>query len=685
MIAEAKVMDLRNERRRAAVRPPQTESETAALALMRKRWRPHDPMRLRFEQQCVTNVAFLVGFQYLTWDPGQRQLVYAQTPSLRWRARAMHNLIRPYVELDVGTVGTFTPAYRCRPKNNDYENHEAARANSDLLAHYWDQQKMPAKKYDMLYWAKVVGSAFLFGRWDKTLGAQVADDEMAQGSDGQQIRVASREFEGDILWTVESPLTVYFDTCATEWEDVRWVIHARARPREWLEEHYPEKSAYVPDGITDDGLINRQRFALDFAGPSAILGDFHQGDARENWVLVKEYWERASLDYPRGRYFVECNGILIDGPRDNPTPKGLLPFVIVRDALVPGRIWGQCNVDNLLTMQRSLNRFISKKEEHIVLTANAKILEHVTNELPASAWMTEIGEVVKWAGQTEPRYLVPPPMPPETDTEINRLEHHFDLVTSQYGPARGQYPGKVSGKAINVLIEQNTQNKTPMIERLAESLKEWGTLTLELAQEYVKEPRVIKIIGRGQSFAVKDFEGQDIRDNTEVSIDIESMIPKSRTMALDMIQTLTQMGWLQPQNPQHQARVWKSLSMDDDAPLTEDPKADIRVAQAENRLAMMGIPPPPASFLEDQDLHFLIHAEQTKQDDFKSASPQIQKILMDHIQTHIDAATPRVGSTQPAQQEESYIGGDQGGGAPSFAPQQGNPPPQSAPAAAAYQ
>jgi len=649
----ADVHDLRSQRRRLAGTYFPTEEERAALKLLQKRWRPTDPLRLRLEQQWITNIAYLIGFQYLTWDPARRTLLYAQTPSLRWRARAIHNLIRPYVELEIGTVGTFTPAFRCRPKNEDPENSEAAMANADLLKHYWSALKMPQKKYELLYLLKVLGNAFAYIGWDSTLGKRVdgGESELGEIDGGAMVKTEDPLFEGDVCASIESPMTVYFDSACSEWQDVRWVIHCRARPREWIEEHFPDKADLVAQGLGDDnGVLNRQRFALDFAGPSAIVGDWQSGATREDWNLVKTYYEKCSRDYPRGRYFVECNGVILDGPRDNPTPEYGIPFIHFRDMMVPGRVWGQCNVDNLLTMQRSLNRFVSKKEEHIVLTANAKVLEHTSNNLPASAWMTEIGEVVKWDGVQAPTYLVPPPMPPETDTEINRLEHHFDLVTSQYGPARGQYPGKLSGKAINVLIEANTQNKTPMIERLASSFEDWGHLLLETLQENVLEPRLVRIVGRAKGATIKAFQGQDIAGNTSVDVEVESMIPKSRTMALDLIQTLTPLGWLQPTRPSDHALVRKALALDDGDLLVEDTRLDLRVAQNENKLLAMGVLPPKANFLEDQDTHMLSHAEWTKSDEFKALPPQVQFLTWQHIQSHIDIAQPRAGSIPPASQ-----------------------------------
>lgn len=676
--------DLRTKRRLAAGSYQPSESERDALRTLNEKFKPDDPIRRHFEQQWLTNIAFLIGFQYVTWDPVQRQLIYAQTPSLRWRARAVHNFIRPYVELEVGTVGVFNPAFMVRPKNSDPESADAAEANKAVLTHYWSHLGMPLKKYDLLYWLKTCGNGFIKVCWDKAGGNILYEDEPMLLGD-RQINTTNVAYEGEIESSIESPFTVYWDMATPSIDQLQWMIHARAMPYSWVEQHFPERAPHVPLGVQNDNLITRQRWVLDLAGPAASFGGSTPNNPNRDWVLVRELYHKPTYDFPHGRYMIDANGIMLEEPKDNPTPGGDLPFVWCRDGLVPGRLAGQCNVDNLLSLQRSYNRIVSKKEEHIVLTANAKILEHATNELPASSWQTEIGEVIKWHGMQQPGYLVPPPMPPESDTELDRIRGNFDLITSQYGPARGQYPGKVSGKAINYLVEQNMQNKTPMLERLSENLKQWGHLVLEVAQANILEPRLIKILGRGKQWSVQEFQGQDIKGNTEVEIDIDSMIPKSRTMALDLVGTLTTMGWLSPMNPKDRAKVWKALSMEDDAPIVEDETLDLRNARNENKLIMSGVMAPPAQYWEDHDMHMLMHSQQAKSDEFKQAPPLIQEMLKAHMQSHIAIVMPRVGVTvQSPEEEAAEVGPQIGGGGSQPSQRNQSPSPQQQPPMKAF-
>lgn len=610
---------------------------------MRRHWSPDDPLRRHLEQAWLTNEAFLIGFQYLTWDPVQRQLVYAQTPSLRWRARAVRNMIRSYVEQDVATAGQFEPEWGVRPKNTDPENYDSAEVGEAVLSHYWRETRMPSKKYDLYYHVFVKGNAFLKIAWDRCAGDQIAVPSTMQFGE-ESVDTLDRMFLGDVASDVISPLEVYVDNYARRVEDLRWMIHARAVPLAYVEEQWPDRSRYVTPGLDENGLLGRQRFVLDLMGPAGSFGGPRTiGQTREDWVMLKEFYEKPSIYFPKGRYIAVCNDVCMEEPRDNPTPKGELPFVMVRHMLVPDRVWAQCNVDNLLSLQRSYNRYVSKKEEHVVLTANAKLLEHATNDLPASSFDTEIGEIVKWNGVQPPHYLEMPTMPPESETEMQRCKQDFDLVTSQSAVVRGQYPGKVSGKMVNILVEQNNMLKTPFLVRLAESMKQWGHLVLEVAQQNVVEPRLVKILGRDRQWSVKTFQGSDLRDNTEVEIDFDSVQPKSLTMTMDFIAQATQLGFMSPANSEHQGKFWRAVGMKDLAPLVEDKALDARKARNENKMLMSGMMVPPAEATDDHDIHVPMHVQQMKGDDYLSAPAVVQEMVKAHLQSHFEAVMPRAG------------------------------------------
>ena len=72
------VIDRRQARRQAAGSYEPTDEERADLQVIQERFRPDDSDRMALEQRWLTSIAFYSGYQYFSWDPIQRQLVYRE-------------------------------------------------------------------------------------------------------------------------------------------------------------------------------------------------------------------------------------------------------------------------------------------------------------------------------------------------------------------------------------------------------------------------------------------------------------------------------------------------------------------------------------------------------------------------------------------------------------------------------
>lgn len=640
-------------------------AEIAALKVITDHYRPDSQLRQNLEQKWITNLAFYRGFQYFDWDPVQRQLVYTQAPTQRWKSRLPLNHIRPFVRQAVAQLGSFTPRFKVRPATRDVEDYQAANVGEKVLSYYWDKLQMPRKKWDIAMHLKLFGNALLKVIWDPEAGDFYHDEvEVEDSETGEMQTAAELMFEGDVVSEVMSPFYAFFDDLCEAPDQARWFMDVRAVPIEWVEEHFPEKADVIPLGVEDRHVMARRRLILNTPGLGGVQGQINDTESAKKLVLKREYWQIPSRDYPRGRLIIEANGIVLrDG--DNPAPRHQLPVIWIQDEIVPGTAWADTAVDDLLPVQRGFNRLANKQMEHVVLTANAKMLEHATNDLPASAWSTEV-EVIKWSGIQPPGYMPPPPLGTDVESAMSNMLGTFDRVSSSFGPSRGQYQGKISGRAYLSLIEQDVQNKAPTIERLAEGLTRWGQLILEWARDQMIEQRLIKVVGRDQQFDVMEFKGSDIGDNTDVNIDVSSMMPKSKAMALELLASLSPgEKWLTAANPDDRTRVFRMLAMEDDERLIQDKRIDERNAMIENEQMFLGKIIPPAQSYEDQDIHVLVHTEAMKSDEFKKAGPVIQAIFMQHMQTHRDIVTPQVGATMPPEEtmmEGPDAGAPMGGG-----------------------
>lgn len=625
------------------------EEEIEALRIINERWEPEHHYKATLERTWEYNIAFLLGYQWHTWNERQWGLV-TRPRSKRWRVRETRNLIRPHIERLIANLTAYEPRFIGAPNSNEIEDEEAARLGEKVLKHYWSKLDMTSKKEELAYWMSTCGTAFIKTYWDPHEGERFLVP--MSGPDGMpQMDHLGRMIEhpihtGDIISRVISPFQIHTDPLATSDEEVQWLLDVSMRPLDWVDEHFPEKAPFVESDYSTEDRQRSQRSILNVLGPRAGGWGHTAGEhTSHDWVTIKEYWERPSQMYPRGRLGIEANGVMLR-VGDNPTPGHGIPYTRFQSLPVPGRYWGQSVIENLITPQRNYNKLVSKRLEHnFMVGMSAKILFPSMSGIPNSAFVSDVGEVVKYDGVQPPSYLAPPPLPPESDTEMNRLRGDFDHIAQSYGVDRGQYQGKLSGSAISLLIEQNLKGREPQIRRMAKGFETWGKLVLELIQANMDDQRVIKIAGRENSFEVSAFRGADLRGNTDVHIETESMMPKSRTLAYQELQILTQSQLFNPMSPEHRKAAFKMIDVEDPETAAEDLDVYRREAQLEDRLMFQGQPVEPAQFFQDQDIHVAQHRGSMASDEFRMAPPEIKALFYHHMQTHHEITMPNPGVT----------------------------------------
>ena len=653
-------LDGRWRRKRKHREVKMTRADQEALSLIENRYNPFETVKYGLEKQWLLNISFLTGYQYHVWSEYHRGLVF-QRRAPQWRIREVRNFIRPYVDRRTAYLSSFRPRFRVRPNSSDNQDRRASEANEKIIDSYWDLLEMGEKMQEVMNWVGSTGNGFLKIQWDAASGESWTDVSVNPETGRPEFDKETGEtlmdlyYEGDLAVEVVSPFQIYVDPLAQRPSDLQWIIQTTRRPMEWVEKHFPEKAHLVPvdfgQGYGDEKRHN-ERVILNLVGP----GGYYSGlDAatlgRGEWVTVRELWQVPSREYPKGRLIIEAGGVVLEN-KDNPTPGGQLPFVWFRDLIVPGRVWGQSVADNMITPQRNYNRLVSSYLEHIVMTARAKILEPALSGLPDTAFITEVGERLKYNGPQAPAYLVPPPLPAESDTEMMRIKQDLDLISSSYGAARGQYQGKLSGTAINLLVEQDLKSKEPILARVSASLEKFGKIALSILQQEVTEERVVKVIGKQRQFDISHFTGQDILNNTDVIIEVDSIMPKSKTLALQEIQILGQVGLLNPNDPTDRARAYAMLQYEDDQIVLQDKNVDRREAEIENDLMANGQLVPP-KYYENHDVHVALHVQFMKSDEFKSLPEGVQAVFNKHLQAHHEFVYPQGGKGLVPEGEEA--------------------------------
>lgn len=615
-----------------------------AKALIEERYQPHDPLKRGLQRQWATNISFLAGYQYHRVN----ELGQATPPPSpqRFRVRDQRNLIRAYHDRRVAHFSGFIPEFKVRPNSEEADDQLAAESNGAILKHYWRKTRMNVRLHDHAHWRGATGNAFVEVMWDPTAG----DQFVAEMADSLGTMKETLIAEGDLRLELHSPFEITADPIAKHPEDLEWILITKLLPMEWAERHYPDRIDEIEMG-TSSGYVGdtyNERLVAGLLGPQGYYSSIEVGSlANGEWCVMHKLYQRNTPQHPSGRLVVAVNDVIVHNDA-NPHPKHMIPVVWSRDLVIPGRLWGQSEIDNQIDPQRNYNRLVSGRLSHILATCYAKILEPAVAGLSDSTFITEYGEKIRYYGNQVPTYLEPPQMPRDTDAEMAQIKSDLDDISSSYATSRGKYTGKLSGTAMVHLIEQDQKSIEPAIALFAEEISSLGCHMLEYLQAYASDERIIKVLGKNRIFQTQAFRGQDIRGNTDVYIEVDSMMPKSKTMALEELHALGNLGILNPQDPRDRSLIWSMLQREVDEPLIQDKNLDRRGAMLENHLMSMGIPIPPAMAYEDQDIHVSMHTNEMKQEAVKNDPAKFQ-LYKQHLDTHLEIVYPQQGRGLVAQ------------------------------------
>lgn len=633
-----------------------SQEERDAYSLLRQRFDPMNAHRAQLERRWHHNLAFLAGAQWHTFDT-HRWAMTAPSEGTRWRLRSSRNYILPHHERTLSQMTGFTPKFQVRPNSPDVEDIQASRTGSQLCQHSYHHLEMPTIWRNACSWASATGTGFLKVNWNHYGGRRYSDWAVDYDGnlmvDDDGIPYQEEYAQGDLMNYAPSPFSIQVDPLATEDRDCEWMMEVNRRPLTWVDRYYPEKSKFVTTdhASSSDDPLRRHRTGYQVAGTGG-MGTLIEHETAQEWVTVYEYYEKPSPKYPKGRLIIGANNVILQ-MGDNPTPDGGFPYIPIRKIEIPGSYWGHTEVHDLIGPQRDYNKIVTKRMEHLLLFGlNLKVLFPQGGGMPQSSWVSRLGETVKFNGPVPPQYLQPPPLPPESEQEMLRFKGDFDAITNTHGAQRGQYQGKLSGKAINLLVEQGFKAQEPMLRRLATALTRWAELVLLNFQEFADEEHIIKVQGKDSMFDVHSFKGADIKGNTDVFVEIDSMRPKSRTMAIEDLGIMANTGLLNMMDPKDKAKAFKMLEMEDNIEsVTYDAERDRRIAQFENGALLRGefIPPPEPT--DDNDIHEEEHRATMNSDRWRALSAAEQEPMRKHYQEHLDAAKPQPGVTLPPEMQ----------------------------------
>lgn len=643
--------------------------------------------RAPYEGDWYLNVAYFEGEQWLCWD-GAR----LSQPKLRkGRILVTDNRIQPAVRTEIAKMTKQRPAWDCTPDGPSEKAVEGARHATRVMDAKWapDELALGHKLKRALLWSRVCGAGFWKITWDSTLGAGRdvlvgPDGKVARGDDeapldprlldalpeGHPLLDALSKKtvnRGDVRVEVRSPFEFFPDPLAESLEDMERcfeeVVLSPARVK------FQYDVDLKPDADYVSGMIE------------ARLSKGKGKGTRKRGVRVREMWEKATPERPRGRHVVwACNRILVDeaNPYFDSEERPILPYGMFPGIDVPGRFWPTSVVEQLRPVQTELNKTKSQIAENRNRFGNPTMLK----SRQANIRMYGIpGEIVEFDDTTQnaiPQYLQPPEMPGYVQNEIEMMQQAIQEISGQHEVSSGTVPaGVTAAAAINLLQQQDDTRLGPEVTDMEAGISLAGQQVMWLISRFYTEERIVRITGEDESIEFLNFTGEQL--GTRVRVTEGSMKPKSaaaKQAALqDVLNLMIQYGM---QIDQRALRTFfKEWEVGGLEALLGDLDRDEAQVNREHRRMYTGEPVEVDALVENLEAHASAHREEMKTaryEDAVRANPAIADIFRAHLQATIDAAAQQQNTlAAPPGVDPSMIGGGPAiGGAPPA--DQGLPP-----------
>ena len=577
---------------------------------------------LGLEQQWAINVAYLTGKQWISYDRNSRKIV--EKPKENWEERVTINRIRPAIRTELAKITKSKIQFTVIAATNDDDDIDAAKVGTQVLEHIWRKTNMNEKRFKAALWQITTGTGILKHFWNSKLGDEVElnalDDEGNFSLDEQGQEVTSGSRLGDVDSSVVSPFDFKFDPSADEFDDATWCCESKLRTTDYVMEEYEVEVGHESN-LESTNLFN---------GILANINGSNNVDTKpikiKNSVVVKEYWEMPSRKHPKGRHITIANGKLL---QYEDMPYRRLPYFVIAHNLVPGRVHGSSNIEDLIPVQREHNKTRTQRRLNQTRTGNQRMLVEANSLLNDPT--NEPGEILEYRqGAQKPDWEIPPHEPGHIQAELELQLRDFEDISGVHEVSNGQAASGVkSGIALSFLAEQDDTKLGPIIHNIESTYEKMAQFTLELVQENYLEPRLIKIVGKNNQVETKDFQGSDLRGNTDVRVVAGSAMPKSTAARQDFVLNLWDRGILS--DPQ---KALKLLEFGNIEEIYDDLSIDVNQAKAEQKQWINSDFSHMTRDFYNHEVHVMEHNKFRKSVEYEELEPQVQQAIDMHVEEH---------------------------------------------------
>lgn len=615
------------------------------------------------------------------------------------------------------------PRCKVTPNTSQHKDKEAAKLATLVSECNWERLK-EEQNYEYAAAALLAyGTVFKKSYWDTTMVSVVKVPRMIQQptidpQTGQQTGMQEVQDKdpvngdplfdelplGDVNSEIVEPYRIALDPMAMDLHKARWIMEYAIVPLSWLEETYgKEGEGYtnkVAEVKSEKSLSGTMRRFFQLKTSSGVKtsstlyssGVTNSDEMVENCAVLKEYYERPTRKFPKGRLVAVANNVTLYAgatPYQGPEQGDWHPYSECRWELYPGRFWGRSPLDDAVEIQKRINSIDST----VILTRKTMAIPQklipMGSAIQPGQWTGRPGQEVFFRdvpGSAGPSTIPAAGVDQSVFAERAQSVEDIKTVSGAIDILKGDRPpGVNAASALNLLYEVGTGKIFPCLDRWKKFIEVDQKKQLRLISKNYKEPRpdFIRILkSRNTELSDEDinrFIGDDLYDNCNVVVEAGSNVPKLQAANQALLMEIAQGGSLQLDKPQNAMEFQRQLGI---TGFDNDIGPDVKRAEWENsildNISLNNHNMPVVLDCDQDEIHLQVHERREKEPSYMTLPIEVQQAYMQHKQQHQEAIAQKQQAMMLQQMAMQGPGGPVGpqgaaGGPPQGPP--GAPPP----------
>lgn len=458
---------------------------------------------------------FFRGNQWVDINRVTGELFVPPAPS--WRVRLVINKTWVVIRNIASQITDKRPTWDVLPASDDPDDIENSKLIAYAIEYLYDRLGVQDKIEELVFYMLIFGVAYMKTYWT-----------------GEEVAV-------DVL----DPFSVFFDPFSKDPETSPGVIHATWRTIEYIKDTY---GVDVPAETIRSTSAIQQRIANEvigmasFASPTFSAGSGEKGkkeEYQEQGAIVKEgyFRKRGGKEW---EIITWANGKLLKR-RDFPYKHGKNPITKFVANRVPGEWVGISEVENLLPLQKELNKGRSQVIEHKNLMSRGKWLVPKNAGVSKNAFTSEPGEVIEYNPGAKPEQADLKPLPEYVFELLQWVERSMEDIAGIHDVSMGRVPtGAKSGRAIEALRESDETGIRPKERNLENGLERVGYQLVGLMQQYYTSEKLMRTTGKYPRFF--RFSNQHIKEGVDVRVNLGTAFAYTRLGKREELKELYELG-----------------------------------------------------------------------------------------------------------------------------------------------